>query len=104
MYAEAAVDGSEATFWAPEASAANLSVDLGKVTRVSSVIASWTEIKPASYRILVSNDGTAWTEARVGSTGKLQGPVDARYVRVDVTSAVTSSGPTHPGLQELVVQ
>ena len=41
-YAEAAVDGSAATVWSPTTSPANLTVDLGKVTRVSSVLATWT--------------------------------------------------------------
>ena len=100
MYAEAAVDGSAATFWAPASSAADLTVDLGKVTRVSSVVVSWTQTRPASSKVLTSTDGTTWTEARVGATGKLQGPVDARYVRV----AVTSAGTAHPGLRELDVR
>src|SRR3954469_5817376 len=100
MYAEAAVDGSAATFWAPTASSADLTVDLGTVTRVSSVTTTWTDTPPASSRILTSTDGTTWTPARVGSNGKLNGPVDARYVRVEVTSA----GTTHPGLRELDVR
>jgi trehalose/maltose hydrolase-like predicted phosphorylase len=99
MYAEAAVDGSTATIWSPLVSPASLTADLGKVTRVSSVVTNWS-VKPASSRILTSTDGTAWTEARVGPTGKLQGRVDARYVRVEVTS----SGTTHPGLRELEVR
>ena len=84
MYAEAAVDGSTATVWSPTVSLASLTVDLGKVTRVSSVVTTWS-VKPASSRILTSTDGTTWTDTRVGSTGKLHGPVDARYVRVEVT-------------------
>jgi F5/8 type C domain/Glycosyl hydrolase family 65, C-terminal domain len=99
MYAEAAVDGSTATVWSPTASPASLTVDLGKVTRISSVVASWSA-KPASSRILTSTDGVTWTEARVSSTGKLQGPVDARHVRLEVTS----SGGSHPGLRELEVR
>ena len=100
MYAEAAVDGSAATFWAPTASSADLTVDLGTVTRVSSVVTTWTDTPPASSRILTSADGTTWTEAHVDSAGKLSDPVDARHVRVEVTSA----GTTHPGLRELEVR
>jgi hypothetical protein len=100
MYAEAAVDGSAATFWAPTASSADLTVDLGTVTRVSSVVITWSDTPPASSRILTSADGTTWTEAHVDSTGKLNDPIDARYVRTEVTSA----GTTHPGIRELEVR
>jgi trehalose/maltose hydrolase-like predicted phosphorylase len=99
MYAEAAVDGSTATVWSPTTSPATLTVDLGKVTRVSSVVADWS-VKPAGARVLTSADGSTWTEAKVGSTGKLQGPADARYVRVEATW----SGTTNPGLRELTVR
>jgi hypothetical protein len=99
-YAEAAVDGSAATVWSPEASAANLTVDLGKVMHVTRVVLSWTDTRPASSRILTSGDGKTWTEARVDANGALAVPVDARYVRVEVTS----SGTTHPGLRELDVR
>jgi hypothetical protein len=98
-YAEAAVDGSAATVWSPTTSPANLTVDLGKVTRVSRVVATWTATKRTSTRILTSTDGTTWTERRVKSTGTVQTPVDARYVRVELTS----SGTTLPGLRELNV-
>ena len=98
-YAEAAVDGSAATVWSPTTSPANLTVDLGKLTRVSRVVATWT-VKKTSTRILTSTDGTTWTERRVNATGTLQTPVDARYVRVEVTS----SGTTHPSLRELDVR
>jgi len=99
MYAEAAVDGSTATVWSPTAGLATLTVDLGATKRVSSVVADWS-VRPASARVLTSSDGTTWTEAKVGSTGKLQGPVDARYVRVEVTT----SGTTNPALRELTVR
>jgi hypothetical protein len=98
MYAEAAVDGSTATVWSPTTSPATLTVDLGKVARVSSVVADWAA-KPGGSRVLTSTDGTTFTPAKVGSTGKLQGPVDARYVRLEATW----SGSTAPVLRELVV-
>jgi trehalose/maltose hydrolase-like predicted phosphorylase len=98
-YAEAAVDGSAATSWTPTASPGSLIVDLGKVSRVSSVVTSWTVTKVART-ILTSQDGTTFAAVKVDSTGKLHGPVDARYVRVEVTS----SGTTHPGLRELEVR
>jgi hypothetical protein len=99
MYAEAAVDGSTATVWSPTASPATLTVDLGRVVRVSSVVADWAT-KPASTRVLTSTDGSTWTEAKIGATGKLQGPTDARYVRLEVTR----SGSANPGLREVVVR
>jgi trehalose/maltose hydrolase-like predicted phosphorylase len=99
-YAEAAVDGSVATVWSPTASPASLTVDLGKATLVSSVVATWTDTKRTSTRILTSTDGTTWTEQRVNASGKLQTPVDARFVRVEVTS---SASPL-PGLRELEVR
>jgi hypothetical protein len=61
-------------------------------------VTSWGDKKPPSSRILTSTDGTTWTERRVNATGTLQQPVDARYVRVEVTS----SG-AHPSLRELAV-
>ena len=67
--------------------AANLTVDLGRVARVSSVVAQWTDTEPASSRILTSQDGTTWTERARRRDGRLGAPVDARYVRVEVTSS-----------------
>jgi trehalose/maltose hydrolase-like predicted phosphorylase len=98
QYAEAAVDGSAATVWSPTASQASLTVDLGKVTRISSAVTSWGDKKRPSSVILTSTDGTTWTERRVNATGTLQQPVDARYVRVEVTSSGTP-----PSLRELAV-
>ena len=99
-YAEAAVDGSVATVWSPTTSPANLTVDLGNVTLVSSVVTRWVDAKRPNTRILTSTDGTTWTERHANSSGTLQSPVDARYVRLEVTS----SGKTHPGLRELEVR
>ena len=98
-YAEAAVDGSAATVWSPTASPASLTVDLGKVTHISSVVTTWSVTKRPSSRILTSTDGTTWTERRANSSGKLQSPVDARYVRVELTSTST----TPPSMRELAV-
>jgi hypothetical protein len=76
MYAEAAVDGSIATAWAPTASTASLTVDLGRLVKIKSVVARWTGTPPA-YTISTSSDGTTWSRMKSGTT--------ARYVRVDVT-------------------
>jgi hypothetical protein len=99
-YAEAAVDGSTATAWSASASPATLTVDFGRVTRISAVNAAWGDTEPASSRILSSTDGTSWTERRVGANGRLQPPTDARYVRLEISSA----GEEHPSLRELTVR
>jgi trehalose/maltose hydrolase-like predicted phosphorylase len=98
-YAEAAVDGSTATTWAPTASPGTLTVDLGSAARLSSVVAQWATA-PASSRVLVSQDGTTFTEISVGTDGKVGGRVDARYVRLEATA----SGTTMPELRELEVR
>jgi trehalose/maltose hydrolase-like predicted phosphorylase len=98
-YAEAAVDGSTATTWAPTASPGTLTVDLGSVVRLSSVVAQW-ETAPASSQVLASRDGTTFTTVRLGSDGRVTGRVDARYVRVQAMG----SGTTLPALRELEVR
>jgi F5/8 type C domain-containing protein/glycosyl hydrolase family 65 len=93
MYAEAAVDGSDATIWAPVDAAASLTVELGKLTKVSDVQVHWTETLPSSSRIEWSTDGTTWTT--VGHA-----TVRARYVRVTMTRA---AGADRTGIREVVV-
>jgi F5/8 type C domain/Glycosyl hydrolase family 65, C-terminal domain len=93
MYAEAAVDGSDATIWAPTDTTASLTVDLGKTTRVKDVQVHWTDTLPNSSRIEASIDGTKWTT--VGN-----GTVQARYVRVTMTRA---AGADRTGIREVVV-
>ncbi|MEA2297040.1 MAG: hypothetical protein QOE86_4679, partial [Solirubrobacteraceae bacterium] len=93
MYAEAAVDGSDATIWAPVDATASLTVDLGKTTRVKDVQVHWTDTLPSSPKIETSTDGTTWTTAGHGT-------VQARYVRVTMTRA---AGPDRTGIREVVV-
>jgi hypothetical protein len=100
MYAEAAVDGSAATIWAPADASASLTVDLGSATKISQVSVSWTDTTPASSSIETSADGSTWTPASADSTGKLSKAVRARYVRVNMTRA---SGVARSGIRELVV-
>jgi hypothetical protein len=92
LYAEAAVDGSDATVWAPTAATASLTVDLGARTQVGDVVPTWTDNPPASSRIFTSTDGTHWTAWP-------QHPTWARYVRVDITR----SGTERAGIAELRV-
>jgi hypothetical protein len=101
MYAEAAVDGSRATVWAPDATSGSLVVDLGKRTRVARITPRWTDALPSTYQVLTSLDGTNWSEAPPADpNGVLQHPVNARYVRVDLTHAPDAP---RTGLRELEV-
>jgi hypothetical protein len=100
LYAEAAVDGSEATVWAPAEASGAITVDLGRRIQVTGVTTLWTDATPASYRILVSTNGSRWTEAPLNSDGTLQHPVQARYVRVELTQA---SSDERTGIRELQV-
>jgi hypothetical protein len=103
MYAEAAVDGSEATIWAPDPTAGggNLTVDLGARTKISAIAVDWTDALPASSSIQVSLDGNTWTSAPpADATGHLRNPVNARYVRVNMTVA---SGAPRTGIREVSV-
>jgi trehalose/maltose hydrolase-like predicted phosphorylase len=103
MYSEAAVDGSAATIWAPDptSTTASLTVDLGRATTITRVTPTWTDVRPSSYQVLVSLDGTTWTAAPAAdAAGNLANPVDARYVRVEFTHD-PKAGRT--GLRELEV-
>ncbi|HLM49299.1 MAG TPA: discoidin domain-containing protein [Solirubrobacteraceae bacterium] len=103
MYAEAAVDGSNATIWAPDQSGSggNLAVDLGARTKISGIDVQWTDARPASSSIQVSLDGSNWTSAPpADANGQLRNPVNARYVRVTMTVA---AGAERTGIRELVV-
>ena len=99
MYAEAAVDGSEATIWAPDDASASLTVDLGRSIRLKGIAVHWTDVLPASSRIETSLDGSSWTAAPINSSGTLTGRVDARYVRV----SLTRGGDERTGIRELIV-
>ncbi|WP_405863195.1 discoidin domain-containing protein [Streptomyces sp. NBC_01515] len=76
LYPEAAVDGSPATAWSPDADRASLTVDLGRAVRVGTVRPTWTK-RPGSYSIDVSADRRTWHSP---------GGAPARYVRVTVRS------------------
>jgi hypothetical protein len=97
MYAEAAVDGSDATVWAPTDTTASLTSDLGSRTRVSAIAVRWTDTLPNSQTIETSVDGSAWSPAPDGTLPK---PVWARYVRVTMTRA---SGAARTGIRALEV-
>ena len=91
MYAEAAVDGSAATIWAPTATTASLQSDLGARARITAVTVDWTDQRPLSYRIETSLDGDKWSP--------MTNATYARYVRVTLTR--DPDGP-RTGIRELV--
>jgi trehalose/maltose hydrolase-like predicted phosphorylase len=99
MYAEAAVDGSRATIWAPDAASASTTVDLGQRARIKGIAVHWTDTLPASSSIDTSLDGNTWTPAQADASGKLRMQVTARYVRV----SLTRSGDERTGIRELEV-
>jgi trehalose/maltose hydrolase-like predicted phosphorylase len=104
MYAEAAVDGSSATIWAPDPTAGggNLTVDLGSITTITGALVNWTDALPASSSIQISSDGSTWTNAPPAdpTTGQFSNPVQARYVRITMTVA---SGAPRTGIREVMV-
>ena len=76
MYAEAAVDGSRATIWAPDPNehGGNLTVDLGRA-RITRIAVQWTDTQPSSSGIQTSQDGRTWTNAPpADATGRLHIP------------------------------
>jgi hypothetical protein len=90
-YAEAAVDGSDATAWAPADTTGSVTDDLGGSTRLSDVTVHYTDAPPTSSKVEVSSDGTAW---KVFKT-----PTSARYVRVTITRPADSP---NTGVREVV--
>jgi trehalose/maltose hydrolase-like predicted phosphorylase len=101
LYAEAAVDGSEATVWVPDAADGSLSVDLGRVIQVSRIAPRWTEATPIASRVVTSVDGSNWVEAPAADpSGRLAQSVLSRHVRIDLTQA---SGEDPTGIRELEV-
>ena len=103
MFAEAGVDGSKATIWAPDpaANGGDFTVDLGTRNNVKGIDVEWTDAKPVSSSISTSLRRDEWTPALpADSSGQLSRPVDARYVRVSMTVA---SGAPRTGIRQLVV-
>ncbi|MFE6164839.1 discoidin domain-containing protein [Streptomyces sp. NPDC056486] len=94
QYAGAALDGSTATAWVPDAARATLTTDLGKVSRVSKITPHWTDVKPTKHTVQTSPDGRHWSNASP------DGDTAARYVRVKFTS---KSAKKPAGIQELTV-
>ncbi len=103
MLPEATVDGSLATIWAPAPieTSGSLVVDLGKKFLISRITPHWTDALPSTFQIFTSLDGTSWTPAPPADPdGTLSHPVNARYVRVDLTPAANGE---RTGIRELEV-
>ncbi|MGW0732262.1 discoidin domain-containing protein [Streptomyces sp. NPDC002851] len=102
-YAEAAVDGSEATAWVPAARQGSLRVDLGHATPVRRIVSTWAEPRPDTYRLETSVDGRNWQPVEAyENSGALAEKTLARYVRVTVRGAEGSE--KRPGISELRVE
>ncbi|MGZ4620358.1 MAG: discoidin domain-containing protein, partial [Frankiaceae bacterium] len=102
LLAEAAVDGSMATIWAPAPTKtrASLRVDLGQPSKVARITPHWT-VPPSTHQIVTSTDATTWTPAPPAKPdGTLAHPVNARYIRVDLTRP---RGGQRIGIRELEV-
>jgi trehalose/maltose hydrolase-like predicted phosphorylase len=100
MYADAAVDGSHATIWAPADATASLTVDLRAKVQVGRIAVTWTDTLPATSSVQVSADGKAWTTVAPAADGSLASAVTARYVRVTMTRADTAP---RTGIREVAV-
>lgn len=99
-YAEAAVDGSIATGWAPDADRGTLTVDLGAETSVGRILPRWSDPAPAAT-VSVSRDNQTWTTVAIDpATGTTASPIAARYIRLDIAAADPA---VHPGLRELEI-
>ncbi|WP_069161514.1 discoidin domain-containing protein [Nocardia altamirensis] len=97
-YAEAAVDGSTATGWAPDAAHGTLTVDLGAETVVGRILPHWSSPVPST--VASSSDNRAWTTLTLDPTGAPATPTTARYLRLDVTAHDPAA---RPDLRELEV-
>lgn len=87
--ADKAFDGDSSTRWSSQYTDSEwLSVDLGTVCTIDSVILNWEVAYGKSYEIQVSDDGNTWTdvyseESGDGGTDDISfSPVGARYVRM----------------------
>jgi hypothetical protein len=93
-----AVDGNWGTRWASEwLATAWIQVDLGSVTAINHIELGWEAAYGRSYQILVSNDGTNWTQAYATTSGdggfdEISLNASARYVRMNGTERATTFG------------
>ncbi|WP_433293665.1 glycoside hydrolase family 3 C-terminal domain-containing protein [Actinoplanes sp. CA-030573] len=96
--ASAATDGNDGTRWSSAfADPQWLQVDLGASQAISQVTLHWETARAATFKIQVSTDGNAWTDATAvlaGVDGTQTVPLTAtgRYVRMDGLTRATPYG------------
>jgi len=96
-YAEAAVDGNDATSWVLRGARGSMTVDLGRTRRISEIDPKWTNPGPESVRLSTSVSGRRFEPAGT----RMPGGRAARFVRVELTGPAE---PPHAGLSELHVR
>ncbi|WP_446039910.1 discoidin domain-containing protein [Streptomyces sp. SID1121] len=94
LYANAAVDGSDATSWVPTTATSALTVTLPRPTRIATVTPHWTTPTAPSYQVETSTDATHWQPFRPGTR--------TRHIRLTLTQRPTTE-PTRTGVRELTV-
>ncbi|MHA6801874.1 glycosyl hydrolase family 65 protein [Salinifilum ghardaiensis] len=97
-YAEAAVDGSEATAWVLDERSGALTADLGRPQQVGRIVAQFSEVRPEQVRLSTSLDGEHFTP----TPAEPENPRLARFVRVELTGPADAE--KHAGLRELRVE
>ncbi|MFN8438330.1 MAG: glycosyl hydrolase [Cytophagales bacterium] len=94
-----ATDGNSATRWSSQyADPQYIQVDLGKTFNIDTIVLRWETAYGKSYKIEISEDGTAWTN--VYQTTNSDGGVDeisnlnssGRYIRLTGTQRATTFG------------
>ncbi|MDF9811059.1 discoidin domain-containing protein [Streptomyces sp. SPB162] len=96
--ASAAVDGDAGTRWSSAAADPQwLQVDLGSVQDITQVTLNWEAAYGTAFRIQVSANGAAWTDAYSTTTGAgghqtLDVTTSGRYVRLYGTARATGYG------------
>ncbi|MGW4841608.1 discoidin domain-containing protein [Nocardia brasiliensis] len=99
-YADAAVDGSVGTGWAPGAGPATYTVDLGTGTPIGRILPRWSGPAPAAT-FEASPDNHTWTAVDLDpATGATTRPLTTRYLRLTLSAMDPAA---RPDLRELEI-
>ncbi|WP_253186350.1 discoidin domain-containing protein [Nocardia brasiliensis] len=99
-YADAAVDGSVGTGWAPGAGPATYTVDLGTESPVGRILPRWSGPAPAAT-FEAAPDNHTWTAVGLDpATGAPTRPVTTRYLRLTLPATDPAA---RPDLRELEI-
>src|SRR3954469_15168439 len=96
--ASSATDGNDATRWSSAfADPQWLQVDLGSSQALTQVSVRWETARAATFKIQVSADGSAWTDATpvtngVDGTQTVSLSATGRYIRMDGLTRTTQYG------------